>query len=200
PRGQGGVRERTPAYELGAGGGQAVQVVAVVEGEGGVAGDRDAQARRERRRLGRERGRLPHLALRQPAGEVPGIARGRGETALLPSSPSPVTPSKSPIIPSTTATSRPPAARQKMRRFSSAGSIHASSVRDTTPHTASWCPGSMKSGPTLKGWTRSPRSRSAARSASVTVVLPTPLAVPATMRAFMDAGRNFRPAGRAAAG
>src|SRR5438445_4587311 len=43
----------------------------------------------------------------------------------------------------------------------------------------------MKSGPTLKGWIRSPRSRSAARSASVTVVLPTPLAVPATIRAFM---------------
>src|SRR2546426_3913075 len=37
----------------------------------------------------------------------------------------------------------------------------------------------MKSGPTLKGCTRRPRSFRAARSASVTVVLPTPLCVPA---------------------
>src|SRR3989442_4021278 len=37
----------------------------------------------------------------------------------------------------------------------------------------------MKSGPTLKGCTRRPRSFRAARSASVTVVMPTPLCVPA---------------------
>src|SRR6266498_2072354 len=40
----------------------------------------------------------------------------------------------------------------------------------------------MKSGPTLKGCTRRPRSFRAARSASVTVVLPTPLCVPAMIR------------------
>src|SRR2546425_4596451 len=37
----------------------------------------------------------------------------------------------------------------------------------------------MKSGPTLKGCTLRPRSFRAAKSASVTVVLPTPLCVPA---------------------
>src|SRR3989449_7520542 len=37
----------------------------------------------------------------------------------------------------------------------------------------------MKSGPTLRGCTRRPRSFRAARSASVTVVFPTPLCVPA---------------------
>src|SRR5262249_25637656 len=51
---------------------------------------------------------------------------------------------------------------------------------------ASWWPGSMKSGPALKGWRRSPRSRRAARRASVTVVLPTPLPVAATRKAFMS--------------
>src|SRR4029453_17907302 len=37
----------------------------------------------------------------------------------------------------------------------------------------------MKSGPTLKAWTVRPRRRNASSSPSVTVVLPTPLAVPA---------------------
>src|SRR2546430_10173985 len=40
----------------------------------------------------------------------------------------------------------------------------------------------MKSGPTLKGCTRRPRSFRAASSASVTVVLPTRLCVPAITR------------------
>jgi len=38
----------------------------------------------------------------------------------------------------------------------------------------------MKSGPTLKGWTVSPRRWSEAMRPSVTVVLPTPLCVPPT--------------------
>src|SRR5262245_19683100 len=38
----------------------------------------------------------------------------------------------------------------------------------------------MKSGPTLKAWTARPRRRKAASNPSVTVVLPTPLATPAT--------------------
>src|SRR5262250_2411898 len=41
----------------------------------------------------------------------------------------------------------------------------------------------MKSGPTLKGWTLSFRQRSAANSPRVTVVLPTPLWVPAITKA-----------------
>src|SRR5258705_320769 len=40
----------------------------------------------------------------------------------------------------------------------------------------------MKSGPTLKPWTASPRRRNASNRPSVTVVLPTPLATPATIR------------------
>jgi hypothetical protein len=44
---------------------------------------------------------------------------------------------------------------------------------------AAWWDGSMKSGPTLKGWTFKPRFRSAAMRPRVTVVLPTPLWVPA---------------------
>jgi hypothetical protein len=46
--------------------------------------------------------------------------------------------------------------------------------------TTSWNPGSMKSGPTLNPWTASPRRRNASSNPSVTVVLPTPLATPAT--------------------
>src|ERR1700720_2274869 len=38
----------------------------------------------------------------------------------------------------------------------------------------------MKSGPTLNPWTASPRRRNASSNPGVTVVLPTPLATPAT--------------------
>src|SRR5580704_7893738 len=44
----------------------------------------------------------------------------------------------------------------------------------------------MKSGPHLKGWTVSPRFRSAAIRESVTVVLPTPLADPAITKPFVE--------------
>src|SRR5262249_17483925 len=47
------------------------------------------------------------------------------------------------------------------------------------PATSPWNPGSMKSGPILKGCTTSPRRRSASSSPSVRVVFPTPLATPA---------------------
>src|SRR4029453_17923275 len=40
----------------------------------------------------------------------------------------------------------------------------------------------MKAGPTLKAWTVSPRRRNASSRPSVTVVLPTPLATPPTIR------------------
>src|SRR4051812_34095003 len=46
----------------------------------------------------------------------------------------------------------------------------------------------MKSGPTLKPCTRCPRRTSAARIASVTVVLPEPECVPAMIRAGMGMG------------
>jgi hypothetical protein len=45
----------------------------------------------------------------------------------------------------------------------------------------------MKSGPALKGWTRRPRFRKAAMSVSATVVLPTPLCVPA----IINLGERF---------
>src|SRR6202035_4082947 len=48
------------------------------------------------------------------------------------------------------------------------------------PAAIAWRPASMKSGPTLNGWTTRPRRRSASMSPSVTVVLPTELAVPAS--------------------
>ena len=51
----------------------------------------------------------------------------------------------------------------------------------------SWCMGSRKSGPHLKGWTTSPRSRSAAMSPQATVVFPTPDDVPATTMTGTDA-------------
>src|SRR4051794_20341855 len=43
----------------------------------------------------------------------------------------------------------------------------------------------MKSGPSLNGCTVNPSRRIARISASVTVVLPTPLCVPATMKAWL---------------
>ncbi len=58
----------------------------------------------------------------------------------------------------------------------------------------------MKSGPTLKGCTRSPRRRSVSRRPRVTVVFPTPLPTPATTSAGItgDPGRGDGPRGRAA--
>src|SRR5215470_13573652 len=44
----------------------------------------------------------------------------------------------------------------------------------------------MKSGPTLKAWTVRPRRRNASSRPRVTVVLPTPLATPATTRRCGD--------------
>ena len=111
--------------------------------------------------------------------------------AVLPSSELPVTPSKSPIIPSTTATSQLAEAREKISRLASASSIQVSRLRTGRfAATARWPP-SMKSGPHLKGCTVKPRDRSAAMMARATVVLPAPLAVPATTNAFTGAPRQF---------
>src|SRR5262249_58750950 len=51
----------------------------------------------------------------------------------------------------------------------------------------------MKSGPTLKAWTVSPRRRNASSRPRVTVVLPTPLATPATTstRGELDDGARI---------
>src|SRR5207302_8892581 len=53
------------------------------------------------------------------------------------------------------------------------------------PLTSAGNAGSMKSGPSLKRWTTSPRRRSAIIIARVTVVFPTPLAVPVTTIALL---------------
>src|SRR5216684_6003277 len=47
---QGVVRERTPEHELGTGSAEAVQVLGVIELEGGVARDADPRSRRRARR------------------------------------------------------------------------------------------------------------------------------------------------------
>src|SRR5579884_3568101 len=96
-------------------------------------------------------------------------------SAVLPRSLAPSLPSNSPIIPSTTATSASAVARANVRRF-----VSASRIRDGRPLARRWWSGSMKSGPTLNACTVRPRRRSAPISPSATVVLPTPLWVPAT--------------------
>merc|ERR1712185_894028 len=54
------------------------------------------------------------------------------------------------------------------------------------PHAASCCKGSRKSGPTLKGCTRSPEACIALMIPTATVVLPTPDDVPATTIVGVD--------------
>ena len=120
-----------------------------------------------------------------------GKPRSLAISAVLPSSVFPATPSKSPIIPSTTAASQPVEPAEKISRLASASSIQVSRLRTARlAITARWPP-SMKSGPHLKAFTLKPRDRSAAMMARATVVLPTPLAVPATTKAFTEAPAQF---------
>lgn len=69
-----------------------------------------------------------------------------------------------------------------MARFTSFPNIQPSRLRDGRPVTAAWCPGSMKSGPALNACTTRPLAANAAKRASMIVVLPTLLAVPAITR------------------
>ena len=66
----------------------------------------------------------------------------------------------------------------------------ASSVRLARPVTRLWWPGSMKSGPTLKGATVYPLAVSAAINPRVMVVLPAPLWVPAMTIPLMTTSCN----------
>ena len=66
-----------------------------------------------------------------------------------------------------------------LRRTNSAPHMRTSRLRETRPVTMRCRLGSMKSGPHLKGCTRTPRRASAAITARVTVVLPQPEWVPA---------------------
>ena len=91
----------------------------------------------------------------------------------------PRSPSNSPITPSTTLQPSAGAWRAKVRRTNAAPHMRTSRLRDTRPVTSRCRLGSMKSGPHLKGCTRTPRRASAAITARVTVVLPQPEWVPA---------------------
>ena len=106
---------------------------------------------------------------------------------VLPRS-SPSTPSKSPSAPSTIATSASMDARRTLPRLYSLESIHPSRLYDGRPVAASCSSGSVRSGPTLKPWTRRPRWRSAAMTPTATVVFPTPAWVPAKTMTFIVPG------------
>src|SRR5580704_16315347 len=88
-------------------------------------------------------------------------------------------------MPSTMATSASREAHSKILRFASPSSSQLSRLRAGRPHNALWWPGSRKSGPHLNGWRTLLRPRNAAISARATVILLTPLAVPATTNAIM---------------
>ena len=77
----------------------------------------------------------------------------------------------------------------KISRFVSRVSIQPSRLWAGRPVTSVWCPGSIKSGPTLKAWTVSPRRTRAAMRARLTVVFPAPL-----MCAGHDQTLDARPA------
>jgi hypothetical protein len=77
--------------------------------------------------------------------------------------------------------SAPAEARTNVSRTPASPIMNGSRLRDLRPQMAEWCVGSMKSGPTLNGWTASPRAASAAIRPLASVVLPQPLWVPATI-------------------
>ncbi len=111
-----------------------------------------------------------------------GASRSRATCAVLAGLPASSAPSNMPMTPSTTSTSAPLAAFAARGAIRSSPQIHASRFRPGRPVARAWYPGSMKSGPTFAGATRSPRRRNAAIRPVATVVLPTPECVPATTR------------------
>jgi hypothetical protein len=108
---------------------------------------------------------------------ITGAERSSATWAVLPTGP-PSTPSKSPITPSMMARSAPSDALAKTDTTSPSPIMKGSRFLEIRPQMAVWWEGSMKSGPTLKGWTVSPRAAKAAMSPRATVVFPHPLQVP----------------------
>ena len=101
-------------------------------------------------------------------------------------------PSKQPITPSMSARSAPAAWRATVARTCSREHIQPSRLYDGRPATSAWKPGSTKSGPTLNGWTVTPRRRSVSSRPRVTVVFPTPLPTPAMTSAGIIGPRKHR--------
>src|SRR4029077_6561673 len=109
-----------------------------------------------------------------------GQFNNRARAIVLPSSDTVSLPSNSPITPSTIENFPAPC-------LPTSDSIvlfpisQASRFRDFIPLIRVWYPGSIKSGPTLKGWIGNPLSPSAPSKAQVTAVFPSLLLIPATI-------------------
>ncbi len=96
--------------------------------------------------------------------------------------------------------SAPALARAKVSRTPSSPIMNGSRFRQSRPQQRVWCVGSMKSGPTLKGWTTKPLAVSAAISPVAIVVLPAPLvAAPTTILGIARAPATLTPAPSAGA-
>ena len=104
--------------------------------------------------------------------------------ALLPSLLDAPMPSNSPMTPSMTATRWPVMLARNVCRTNSSVHIQPSRLIEGRPVTIRWYPGSIKSGPHLKGATVTPRRTSAAMIARLTVVLPLPLCGAAIRKPF----------------